>query len=219
VAAEVQRAALAQALRTLEPGFLALPAELRALIPPPPPGADPAAERFGAGALPLDPDAAAASCIALTLELLLDPARAARLARQAQDDPELPGFDAVVGALIDLGWRRPGEDMGELRAQCLERLMGLAVDPRAELGAQRVAWEALEGLRRLHAEGGAPDGTPEERRQNAWERPRLEAFFEDPLAPRARRAAPAIPPGAPIGGEEEALGGCAEGLAAPDLGG
>ena len=57
----------------------------------------------------------------------------------------------------------------------------------------------LSEIRRLYDDGTIPQATIEQRRQAAWERPRLDAFFDDPMAPRQSRALPAIPPGSPIG--------------------
>jgi hypothetical protein len=110
----------------------------------------------------------------------------------------MPGLHDVLTALFRRAWLA-GDDMGELRAQVLERLMDLAAGERVAQRVQRGAWSMLAEIRRLYDAGEIPLASIEQRRQAAWERPRLDAFFDDPRAPRPARALAPIPPGAPIG--------------------
>ena len=95
-----QRAALDALIATLSPEVLALSPELVALIPPRPPGSGSSRELFPreTGYL-FDPIAAASTAVDLTLKVLLDPTRAARLNRQVMLDAGAPDFAAVLLAL------------------------------------------------------------------------------------------------------------------------
>ncbi|MEM7310288.1 MAG: zinc-dependent metalloprotease [Planctomycetota bacterium] len=202
VEAEQQRRALDAALDALEPEFLRLPRAVQELLPPPAPDGDPAAERFG-GRLLLHADAAEASAIRLTLDLLLDPSRAARMMEQEQYDAEQPGFDELVEQLIARGWASAGDRI-ELRTQIVTGLMDLAVRDGVPTSVARVALMALEEVQRMYRRGGIAEDTIEQRRQGLWERTALQAFFENPVQVRPARRRPAIPQGSPIGLE----GGC-----------
>lgn len=95
-----QRAALDALIATLSPEVLALSPELVALIPPRPPGSGSSRELFPreTGYL-FDPIAAASTAVDLTLKVLLDPTRAARLNRQVMLDAGAPDFAVVLLAL------------------------------------------------------------------------------------------------------------------------
>ena len=194
VEAEVQHAALAAVLRTLEPEFCALPPGLLASLPPPAPGSDGTAERFDDRDLLPDPAGIAAANVRLTLDLLLDPTRAARLEDQSARDPRQPGFDDVLGALVDQAW---GDgDRTVQRSQLLRRLMDLAVDERVPVRVARVALTTLEDLRLTRLT--VPEDA-EGQRQQRWERMVLDAFFADPRQHRPAPPPAPIPPGSPIG--------------------
>jgi len=92
-----QRAALDALIATLSPEVLALSPELVALIPPRPPGSGSSRELFPreTGYL-FDPIAAASTAVDLTLKVLLDPTRAARLNRQVMLDAGAPDFAVVL---------------------------------------------------------------------------------------------------------------------------
>ena len=68
-------------------------------------------------------DTAAAASARLTLDLLLDPARAARLVDQANADPDQLTLDAVLQGVVDLLWReRPGASEDERTLLALDPL-------------------------------------------------------------------------------------------------
>ena len=60
------------------------------------------------GALLFDPIAAAAASIEISLDLLLDGSRAARLVDQARRDESLPSFRDVLDALVSEALPAPG---------------------------------------------------------------------------------------------------------------
>ncbi len=144
-----QRRAIDALLRALEPEVLALPERIVALIPPRPPGfplnRETFARRTGGTFDPLAPAAAAA---ALSLEVLLDRARAARMARSGA-----PGFGELLDRLLAVTWYAgaTGSD-GAARRQTntivLTELLRLAVDPEADPAVRGVALDAVDRLDR-----------------------------------------------------------------------
>jgi hypothetical protein len=100
VPADEQRRALAAVLRTLEPAALAIPETVLKALPPRP-------FRYGRHrelfprytGLVFDAVAPAAAAAGLTLSLVLDPQRAARLVQQAALDPALPDLGEVIRTL------------------------------------------------------------------------------------------------------------------------
>jgi hypothetical protein len=190
VPAERQERALALALQTLRPDFLALPDALRGLIPPRPPGSAAHREQFRPGALFLDPLVAAAASMELTLELLLDPGRATRLVDQARRDPSLPSFQTVLDALAREALATPGahdiDVRGELRLRVVDHLMRLADDRDAPARVRAPAFAALVAIR--------SSVEPE-----SWLGGRLRRYFEDPDSVLDSIDVPRVPPGSPIG--------------------
>ena len=97
VAGPAQRAALDALMETLSPVALALPTELVDLIPPRPYGYPAHRELFDRyTGITFDPIAPAVVGAELTLSMLLNAERAARLVEQAAFDPALPGLDDVL---------------------------------------------------------------------------------------------------------------------------
>ena len=98
--ADEQRRALAAVLRTLEPAALAIPEAVLKTLPPRP-------FRYGAHrelfprytGLVFDAVAPAAAAAELTVSLVLDRQRAARLVQQAARDPALPDLVEVIATL------------------------------------------------------------------------------------------------------------------------
>jgi len=163
-----QRAALDALIATLSPEALALSPELVALIPPRPPGSGSSRELFPreTGYL-FDPIAAASTAVDLTLKVLLDPTRAARLNRQAMLDAGAPDFAEVLNALISATWDGVGESLGDAsgdgasadglslfqvtlaqraQAQVVEHLLALAAHPRAAAETRALAWGATSSI-------------------------------------------------------------------------
>lgn len=198
VAPERQRAALAILLETLDPAVLRLPDGIVDAIPPRPPGFVLTREGFprDTGTV-FDPFGPARGAVALTLDVLLDRARAARLARAGT-----PGFAAVTSALLEATWRsdrRAGAD-GAIQRQTglavMYELLRLAFDERADT---EVRAQALASVREL-----ASWLEDQSVRDAVWRAHYEFASFEiarllaEPaqidLAPRA-----SVPPGSPIG--------------------
>src|SRR5699024_1273815 len=84
-------------LRTIEPATLALPRAVLERIPPRPPGYGMHPELFDRWTgVAFDAVSPAAAAAGMTLSLLLDPERAARLVQQHALDPSLPGLLDVL---------------------------------------------------------------------------------------------------------------------------
>jgi len=145
-----QRAAISSLLATITPDALRLRPGLAALIPPRPPGTPDSREIFPRRTgYVFDPFAAAATAADLTLEMLLDPTRAARMINSHALDPEQPGFAELVSAVLEATWysrAAPGED-AELRRvvndTVLQRLMMLAANPQVQPQARAIALDQL----------------------------------------------------------------------------
>ena len=146
-----QQAALSALLATLSPEALALSPELVALISPRPPMSGDSRELFPreTGYL-FDPVAAAGTASTLTLQVLLDPKRAARLNQLAGVSGGGPNFPTVLDALFKATWIdvEGGTALKQLIAQQVQRqmvnqLVLMAAESGAASAVQAEAWDAL----------------------------------------------------------------------------
>ncbi len=199
VPADLQRQALRLTIDSIRPGFLALSPNLIELLPPPPPGYRRDRETFRASGGFFDPLEAASAATDLTLGLLLDPARAARLADQHRRNETLPTLGEVLQGLTDMVWGDPEEPPGfrsvreAVQARTLDHLFALASTSSLPT---RVRAAVYERLMKLHTHlKEVPRTSP----QAAFERERLRRYFEDPAAPPIEVREGTIPPGSPIG--------------------
>ena len=197
VAAARQQRAIEALLRTLQPSLLLLPDALVAALPPRPPGYPANRELFsGYTGGVFDPLAPAAAAAELTLRVLLDPARAARMNRNGS-----PTFRALIERLLAATWHaRPAAAEFAVHRQtgllALDRLLALALDRRIDPGVAAASLDAVLGLK---ASLDAADPVEPERR--AWLRlaiRRIDRALDDP-ASIGERPAVGIPPGSPIG--------------------
>jgi hypothetical protein len=208
VSAAEQERALSALLRTLSPAELALPRPLLAKIPPRPFTFDPHRELFERNTgLVFDAVTPAASAADITVSMLLQPERAARLVVQHAIDPTLPGLDAVVDRLVSTTFRHPAdrdayqaEVNRAVEAVVVRRLMDLAASaPMPQVRA--IATARLEAMRRSFADGPQPD--PAERALSVLFAREIGRFLERPWADTQRVNVPTPPPGSPIGDEDE----------------
>ena len=150
VAAERQQQALDALLATLDPAALRLPDDLVALISPRVPNNPKTREAFsGRTGVTFDALAPAKAAVELTLEVLLDPSRAARMMRSGA-----PGFTAVTSALLERGWYGVSRNSShaaiqrQTGMQILHGMLRLAFDAEADGDVRAVALAAVANLDR-----------------------------------------------------------------------
>ena len=150
---ERQRAAIEALFNTLSPAVLRLPENVLQLIPARPPGHAKSRETFpSATGKTFESVGAAESAVVLTLDVLLEATRAARMISSSARDPELPGFHELMSGLLQRTWyasHQAGMD-GEIQrttnSLVLERLMLLAVDESADTQVRAIAMDAVDTL-------------------------------------------------------------------------
>ena len=196
VTADRQREAIAALLATLDPALLRLPEELVNSIPPRPPGHPKTRETFsGSTGVVFDELAPAVSAISMTLAVMLEPSRAARLSRSGD-----PDFAEVVAGLLALAWFDDVEDSAMQRLTgdvLLTKLMQLAVNPAIDSSVRATALTAINQLDAWLAgqdsEGNAHYGLA---------RLQIERMRDDPAS--VELVVPVtVPPGGPIGAMTE----------------
>ncbi len=205
VAVDRQREAIDALLATLDPAVLRLPPELLASIPPRPPGHPKSRETFsGSTGVVFDELAPARSAVSMTLDVLLNPVRAARMTRSGE-----PGFAEVTDRLLALAWLDESDDAAIQRLTgdiLLTKLMQLAVDPAVDSDVRATALATINQLYDwLIAAEAAPTGAVPTgavptgvQPQHALARLQIERMRDDP-ASVATIVPVASPPGGPIG--------------------
>jgi len=200
-----QEAALRALLDTLSPEFLALPLSVIEIIPPAPPLTGNPREQFprDTGYL-FDPLAAAGTSAELSLQVLLDPGRAARLNRQRILNAAQMDFAAVLERLIAETWQtKPAKE--PYAGQLQQRVQQLVVDKLAALMGNKAAdmavrSQAFEALSALH--GWVTDALGSSRGIDSWQAhyrfsaARIDALMNDEAV---FQVTPVVaPPGSPI---------------------
>ena len=200
-----QRRALSGVLATLAPEALVLPERLLRVMPPHPMGYPRTRESFPAGTgLTFDPLGAAGSAAELTVKLLLDPERAARLAQQHAADAQQPSFAEVTDALLAASWKAQPK-AGAARAvqrevddEVLAGLMALASNEQAAPEVRAMALEKLEDLSKWAA--AQPGADDDERAHRLWAVAQVRRFELEPFQLLKPTPPATPPPGQPIGG-------------------
>ena len=202
---EKQRAAIQALINTLDPSVLVLPQSVIDVIPPRPPGYALGRESFSRGTgVIFDPLAPASSAISLTLNVMLNQQRAARLNVFHAADPELPGFNTILDALLEASWfdeRRSalaGAIQRILSDQFLIHLMTLATDTNSDYQVRAQAFLTIKSLDSwlMTQDRGEMD--------NDWSafyaqaRQSIAMMVSDPARVTPGKIHPA-PPGSPIG--------------------
>ena len=148
-----QRRALSAVLQTVSPEFLTVPEQISKLIPPRPSGIEPYEDFPGHTGLTFDPLGAAETSATMTVGVLLDPARAARLIQYHSQDAQQPGLNEVLDALLNATWKSKPRS-GELAATqrvvddvALNQMMTLAANEKAADEVRAAALFKLTELR------------------------------------------------------------------------
>ena len=196
-----QRAAVQALIGTIKPSELALPADLLKKIPPRPSGYGRTRELFprytGQMFDAITPAVVAAN---MTVGLLLNDARAARLVEQHALDPSMPGLEWVLDELITATSKpqtaSPYEaEIGRaVQRVVMEHVMTLAGSAdmpqvRALATARLLPWKTMN----------APTATGADAAHRAALGEDIRRFLDRPLTPVTRADLPDAPPGAPIG--------------------
>jgi hypothetical protein len=208
VPAAEQRRALAALLDTIRPETLTIPDRILNNMPPRPPGYPRTRETFPhRTGLTFDPLAGAEAASDLTVSLLLNPERAARLVQYHAQLAENPGLDEVTARLIGATWGAstgPGlgrEVLRTTRYVVLTHLMSLAADDTAPAQVRAIASLRLDELKK-RAAAMAASAEVNDRAQGHYAIEMLDQFAREPskfVIPKPAEA----PPGQPIGADED----------------
>jgi hypothetical protein len=154
VAPAEQRRALSALMATLKPEVLALPDRILALIPPRPAGYDKTREHFeGRTGMTFDPLSAAEASANLTISLILNPARAARLIEYHSRDRNSPGLEEIIDRLLSGTWYVPhgngyhAEILRVVDGSVLYNLISLAMNESASKQSRAIALLKIDQLK------------------------------------------------------------------------
>jgi hypothetical protein len=212
VANDEQKKALAAILTTLEPATLTLPESLLRIMPPRPPGLPRTRESFPSETgLTFDPIAAAESAADLTLQVLLDPARASRVVQyHMRTPPSSPSLREIMEAVskttatrIDGGHTMSSEVERAVEVRGLEAMFSLGVNPAASSQARAIARSHINDLLKQWTSEVPPADSAEAIHRAGM----IELINEFQRDPTKFTPAPAIPapPGMPIGDDEDIM--------------
>ena len=200
VPAAAQRAALDALLATIKPSELTLSTGVLSKVPPRPSGYGRTRElfpRYTGGAFdPITPASVAAD---MTIGFLLTNDRAARMVAQSAVNPALPGLNDVIGRVITATFGATATTPYEAEIKraiervVVDRLIDLAdTAPMAQVRA--IATQQLKGLQSR----AAPTSTADVAHRSLMASD-IQRFLQRPAVAARDYAAPASPPGAPIG--------------------
>ncbi len=205
VDADKQRTAIIILLHTLSPTVLRLPDELVDAIPPRPPGFAKTLETFPTDTgVVFDPFGAAESAVALTLDVLLEPTRAARMIAGNAGQASMPGFGELTESLVRATWhssQRPGID-GEIQrttnSLVLERLMLLSTNQEVDEQVRAIAFDRINEIDKWLSTRLTFETRRRWRAHYRFARHQIHRMLEDPASLEA--LVPITPPpGSPIG--------------------
>ncbi len=209
VSPQDQKKALDAVLKTLAPETLTLPESLLQLLPPLPPGLERSRESLPSQTgLTFDPIAAAEAAADLTLNVLLDPARASRLVQYHMRVPASLALRTVLEATSATVAQRPegGHTMSSeveraVEFRTLEAMLALAVNPAASSQARAITRFHIDNmLKQLTAAPPLTDTAEAIHRAALIDR--IHDFQRDPAKFIPAKPIPA-PPGMPIGDDED----------------
>jgi Met-zincin len=199
-----QRRALDALLATIKPQALTLPDRLLKLMPPPAEGYGRSREDFRTRTgLTFDPVGAAEAAADMTINLLLNAERAARLVQYHAEDATQPGLAEVIDKLIGATWKAPdapglaGEVQRAIDMAALYRLMTLVSNESAPAEVRAIALSKLAALRDWTPAAGNAEMVALHRFAVA----EIKHFETNPREIGVPRP-PLAPPGMPIGDDE-----------------
>jgi hypothetical protein len=191
VGADEQRKALRALLETIDVKTLTIPDRVLDLIPPRPPEYPRTRETFpNQTGVTFDPVAAAQAAADLTVSLLLNPQRAARLEQYHARGRNNPDLREVIDALVNAAFKNPPTTGLEVQVAeavqhiIIDRVFGLAVDPTASKNVRAAVLPELAILPSLYAK----------QLLNTFERDPKQLQLPKPIE---------MPPGQPIGDDDD----------------
>ena len=204
-----QKKALTAVLKTLSPETLTLPESILRILPPVPPGYPRTRESFAAHTgLTFDPIAAAESAADLTLNALLNPARASRIIEYHMRVPGAPSLrvmmeavSSTVAARTEGGHTISSEVERAVEFRALESMLALAINTEASSQVRAIARWHIADLLKQWTTAPLPDDTAEAIHRAALIN-RIQEFERDPAKFVPARPLEA-PPGMPIGDDED----------------
>jgi hypothetical protein len=201
-----QRRALDALLRTIRPDTLTLPDRILALIPPQAHGYQRTREDFrDRTGLTFDPVGAAESAAGMTIGLLLNAERAARLVEHHAEDASQPSLDEVIDRLVGATFKAApaaglaGQVQRATDAVLLYHLMQLSGNESAPAQVRATAAAKLSQLRDWAAVQSPADASLKAFFQ--YSAAQVKRFETDPKQIGLPRP-PAPPPGMPIGDDQ-----------------
>ena len=205
VTVEKQQAAIGLLIDTLDPSVLMLPQSVIDIIPPRPPGHALGRESFGRNTgVIFDPLAPAASAISLTLDVLLNQQRAARLNVFHAINPSLPGFETILYELAQVSWYAEKQTAvaGAIQrltaGQLLDRLIVLANDSKTDNQVRAQAFLAIQKWDNFLASQKQAKTDRDWYAFYASARHTIALMMRDPASVKNGQKQP-VPPGSPIG--------------------
>ncbi len=204
-----QNKAIAAVLKTLTPETLTLPEPLLKILPPRPPALRRTAESFPSETgLTFDPIAAAESSADLTLEVLLDPARASRIVQYHMREHPGPSLRELMESVSKTTAERPegGHSMSSeveraVEFRGLEWMLALGVNVQASSQARAIARSHVNDLLKQWTSEPPPTDSAEAIHRRALV-DRIQEFQRDPTKFVVAKPIEA-PPGMPIGEDED----------------
>ncbi|WP_340105142.1 zinc-dependent metalloprotease [Rhodohalobacter sp. 8-1] len=205
VEASIQKGAMENLMRTLDPEELALPESLLGLIPPRPARISPTRELFRGYTDPaLDPVAIAETASNLTAGLLLNSNRAARLVLQNARDESLPGLGDLFTTLFSHSvLKEPatgynGTIHRAVNVSILRNALQLAGDESAAPDVKAITKMRVQSLSDELNDLQAGTDNLTWQAHYSYLSDMIQSFIDDPSAFSAPDA-PYTPPGSPIG--------------------
>jgi hypothetical protein len=197
-----QRKALRAVVNTLSAQTLTLPESLLKLFPPRPPAFERTLESLPAHTgVAFDPVGAAESAADMTLGILFDKERAARLV-EYHARANAPSLLEVIDAALEANRPVPAagghlaieaEVKAAVYARTVEALLSLAADPKTSIEVRAITYAKLEDIKRRSAANSPLE---------AYLVHRIKQFQENPKEFVTAKPIEA-PPGMPIGDDEE----------------
>ncbi len=205
IAPEEQLKSLDQLMKTISPASLMLPEYIIKSIPPRPMGYDRHRELIDSRTdLAFDALGAAETAAEMTIQLILNPARAGRLVEHHARDPKQPALESVLDKLINATFKSPVKNGYEGAVQIttnevlLIQLFRLARSKDASSQVRAIAFMKIGQLRNWLLRTVQTTPTEDWKAHYMYAQEEIRQFNEDPAAYENSKDL-VTPPGMPIG--------------------